>query len=150
MRDKKKKCSLCQLLKSLKNDFSKKKSNTDGKQNVCKECAKEVFHRYYIDNKEKHIENTTRRKNEQKEINRQFILDYFSTHPCIDCGETDARCLEFDHVYGNKLQNISSMMRNVCSVEAIKKEITKCEVRCANCHRKKTSKDFNWYKNAGS
>ena len=29
----------------------------------------------------------------------------------------------------------------------ILKEIEKCEIRCSNCHRKKTAKDFNWYHN---
>jgi hypothetical protein len=28
----------------------------------------------------------------------------------------------------------------------VKNEIEKCDVRCANCHRRKTAKDFNWYK----
>ncbi len=28
---------------------------------------------------------------------------------------------------------------------SIKTEIKKCDVRCANCHRRKTSKDLNWW-----
>ena len=32
------------------------------------------------------------------------------------------------------------------SSEKIKKEIEKCDVRCANCHIKKTIKQLKWYK----
>lgn len=142
----KKKCTLCHKNKLLNKDFSKKKSSPDGRQNICKECSRDISRKYYTDNTEKHKENTGRRKNEQKEINKQFVFNHLSTHPCVDCGETDVRCLEFDHVYGNKLQNISTMMKNVCSVEKIKKEIEKCEVRCANCHRKRTADVQGWYK----
>lgn len=146
MLDKKKQCSLCQLPKSLKNDFSKKKSSPDGKQNVCKDCAKEVSRQYYTDNKKEHKANVAKRKTEYKKILYTFLFGYFSSHPCIDCGETDVRCLEFDHVYGNKKSNISTMLKNVCSLDVVKCEIEKCEVRCANCHRKRTADVQGWYK----
>jgi hypothetical protein len=72
--------------------------------------------------------------------NKKFIQDYLATHPCIDCGETDPIVLEFDHVRGTKVSNVTDMSRRVHGINAIIKEISKCEVRCANCHRRITHK----------
>jgi hypothetical protein len=54
--------------------------------------------------------------------------------------------LEFDHVRGVKVRNISEMVRGKFSWRRILEEIEKCEVRCANCHRRKTARDFKWFK----
>lgn len=45
--------------------------------------------------------------------------------------------LEFDHLR-DKFLGISIMINNNYTWDKILKEIDKCEVRCANCHRKKT------------
>jgi L-lactate utilization protein LutB len=74
-----------------------------------------------------------------------LVLKYLQMHPCIDCGETDLTCLDFDHVKGHKVNDISGMISNTYSEENILKEIEKCEVRCSNCHRKKTAKERDWY-----
>ena len=79
-----------------------------------------------------------------KNKNRRFILEYLKLHPGVDCGETDPVVLEFDHIK-NKKKIISDMVTNH-SLDKIKEELLKCEVRCANCHRRKTAKDYNWYK----
>jgi hypothetical protein len=49
-------------------------------------------------------------------------------------------------VFGKKEYNISSMVTNRLSVEKIQKEIQKCEIRCANCHKRKTAHTNSWYK----
>ena len=56
----------------------------------------------------------------------RYLLAYFKTHPCKDCGEPDLVMLEFDHL-GDKKFNISAALpcRNWDSVLA---EISKCEV----------------------
>lgn len=78
------------------------------------------------------------------------MFDYFKTHPCVDCGENDYIVLEFDHVRSNKVASISSLIGSGYSVDTVKREIAKCEVRCANCNRRKTAKQFDWYANMGS
>ena len=68
----------------------------------------------------------------------QFLLEYFKTHPCLDCGERDPVVLEFDHLR-DKLFDISAALiqRRWSAVLA---EIAKCEVVCANCHRRRTAR----------
>ena len=68
---------------------------------------------------------------------RVFINNYLKGNPCVDCGEADTIVLEFDHVAGKDF-NISDATRKGVSMKRLKDEIAKCEVRCANCHRKKT------------
>jgi hypothetical protein len=46
--------------------------------------------------------------------------------------------LDFDHVKGEKKKAIADMVSNYYSIKTIKEEMRKCEIRCANCHRKKT------------
>jgi len=53
--------------------------------------------------------------------------------------------LELDHVYGEKEFNIGSMV-SMFSWTRILKELEKCVVRCANCHRRKTARDFKWFR----
>lgn len=71
---------------------------------------------------------------------RDFVRTYLETHPCLDCTESDPVCLDFDHVRGEKLGNICDMVYSSCRLETIQREIEKCDVRCANCHRKITAK----------
>jgi hypothetical protein len=78
--------------------------------------------------------------------NHNFIYNYLLTHPCVDCGETRPPVLEFDHINNDKEFNISHMVSSAFSIKRIEAEITKCEVRCANCHRIKTAKQYEYRK----
>lgn len=65
----------------------------------------------------------------------------------MDCGESDPIVLEFDHVQGKKRFSISECIYQNWSIEDLEKEMNKCEIRCANCHRRKTAKERDsWYK----
>lgn len=67
----------------------------------------------------------------------ELIRRYKLEHPCVDCGEEDPIVLEFDHRPGfEKSFNIGEARNfNLTKVMA---EMSKCDVRCANCHRRKT------------
>ena len=60
--------------------------------------------------------------------------------PDVICGESDPIVLDFDHVRGKKILNISRMVAQGHRWEQIEQEIEKCEVRCANDHRRATEK----------
>jgi len=59
--------------------------------------------------------------------------------PCADCGgEYPYYVMQFDHVAerGPKLFNLSD--RKYHTMQAIKEEVAKCDVVCANCHHIRT------------
>jgi len=143
---KKKKCTICKLPKSL-GDFNKKKSSLDGRQPHCRECNKKHSRAYYAANKKKHKKIVSERKWKVVYANQQYVFNFLKETGCCECTEKDPSVLEFDHVRGKKRGNLSTMIGVGCSLETIKKEIAKCDVRCANCHRRKTAKDQDWYKN---
>lgn len=143
----KKKCTICKDEKELE-FFSLNKTKKDGYNNICKLCSSKRSKKYYIDNREQHILVITERKNRVILENRIKIFDYFKLNPCIDCDNPNPIVLEFDHRDGvNKIACVGELVNKGCSWNTIKKEIDKCDVRCANCHRIRTSIQQGWYKN---
>jgi hypothetical protein len=69
-----------------------------------------------------------------------LLIEFFRTHPCVDCGETDPLVLEFDHL-GDKRFTISHNFSGR-NWQSILKEMEKCDVVCANCHRRRTARQF--------
>jgi 5-methylcytosine-specific restriction endonuclease McrA len=68
----------------------------------------------------------------------RLLLEYLAEHPCTDCGEDDPVTLEFDHLE-DKVFDISRGLRER-PWKAVQDEIDKCEVVCANCHRRRTAR----------
>ncbi len=113
---------------------------------VCKSCTAARSKQWYRDHPEAHRQNVDANRKSYLQQNREYAWNYLATHPCVDCGESDPVVLEFDHKSGSvKRDNVSSMLTQGYSLERVKAEIEKCEVRCANCHRKKTAKERKWH-----
>ena len=102
-----------------------------------KQRARDYSKKRYSENKSVYITRATSYAVGVRKRNKQYVIEYLKTHPCIDCGETDPVVLDFDHVRGKKVGNISIGVRS-WSLEKLKIEIDKCEVRCANDHRRIT------------
>lgn len=93
--------------------------------------------------RERHRNNRARYRQQA----REYIAAYLSEHPCVDCGERDPIVLTFDHVRGEKRDDIATMVGSGLSLETIKAEIEKTEVRCYNCHAIRThelSESYRW------
>lgn len=135
-------CFTCKFPKSL-DEFGNNKNNPGGKQNYCKECSRKKDKMHYQGSKKRRQKIRERNKDSRRR-HHQIMIDYLSQHPCVDCGESDIMCLDFDHVKGSKSHNVSQML--YWDEKAIMKEIAKCVVRCANCHRKKTCRERGWFK----
>lgn len=139
-----KKCELCKEEKSVE-EFNKKTKSKDGLQKMCRVCSNNISKAYYLNNKAHHVSNVRIRKRKQEEENIKYVALYLLSHPCVDCGEKNPIVLDFDHENVNdKMYNISDMITKGHSTLSIQKEIDKCYVRCSNCHRIKTAKQFNW------
>lgn len=98
---------------------------------------------FYERNRARYIAESAVRKAEQIKANHTFILEYLEANPCVDCGEADPVVLEFDH-RGDKRCSVSDAVRKGLGQKTIAAEIAKCDVRCANCHRRKTAGQFGW------
>lgn len=69
---------------------------------------------------------------------RQLIINIKNV-PCKDCNQKfPYYVMDFDHVRGRKKFNISQTLS--VRPETLMREIKKCEVVCANCHRIRTYK----------
>ena len=138
-------CSKCKTLKSIE-DFNFKLKSKGIYQSQCKSCTRKNIKNHYINNKKYYLDKTQKRNSELRlEINR-YVLEYFKSHHCTDCGESNPVVLEFDHRDGaQKEMSVSNFIR-ARKLNKIRHEVEKCDVRCANCHRKKTAKQFNWFK----
>ena len=64
---------------------------------------------------------------------------------CAVCGEKDPIVLEFNHLdMATKSFNLGESARLGMSLENLMREVEKCEILCANCHKRKTAKQLNW------
>lgn len=135
-------CVTCHEVKPL-DAFNVRRSARDGRQPRCRDCCKA----WYARNAAGHKVNTARRARKWRAETAKFLTDYFASHPCVDCGEADVRCLEFDHRPGvDKLDDVSKLIRHGYSLKRIEAEIEKCDVRCSNCHRRRTAERGGWWR----
>lgn len=139
-------CTSCQEEKP-KSAFSKNKAKKDGLQTTCKACKKEQQKFWYDTNKKAHKANVKKRNEFIIKENQAKIMKILLKSKCIDCGLQDPLVLEFDHRNRNdKSNNISTLAGSAYSWSKIEKEIAKCDVRCANCHRRKTHIENKCYR----
>jgi len=87
--------------------------------------------KWYAKNSKSEKAHVARRR---KEIKKWFI-EYKSGLKCNKCGENHPAALDFHHK-GDKDKGINFMTHWGYSIVRIKKEMSKCMVLCANCHRK--------------
>ncbi len=131
-------CTHCGKELDAEQDFNWKYKDRGIRHSRCKFCQSQASKQHYENNKQSYIDRNLIRNPLVREDNQRRIVTYLAFHPCIDCGQTDMRVLEFDHVRSNKSGHISKMVQVGYSWPTIEAEIAKCEVRCVNCHRIKT------------
>lgn len=88
----------------------------------------------------------TNRKEKKLIYNRKFrllrfeLLSKFKDVPCKDCGIKYPPCaMDFDHKDPIlKFKRVGALVGH--SINILKREISKCDVVCSNCHRIRTAR----------
>jgi hypothetical protein len=122
-------CSTC------KNEYE----NYGQRCSLCRPCKRAYDKQWYA----KQSKASKRRKqdlqNIRRETTRDWVRDYRKNKGCKDCGTDDFRVLEFDHLPEHEKEfNVADGVAIGYGKEKILKEMEKCEVVCANCHRIRT------------
>jgi hypothetical protein len=130
-------CGRCGESKPLDN-FAWRRKERGQRHNMCRPCHAAYHREHYLANKQRYVDQARERKQALRIERTKFLFEYFETHPCEDCGESDPVVLEFDHL-GDKLFDIGAALP-YRSWQSILEEIAKCDVVCANCHRRRTYK----------
>lgn len=94
---------------------------------------------------------TLRKQISQKKIrerNREWLIAYLLSHPCVDCGETNPIYLEADHRENKKFDVGKMVSSHHFSIKRLEEEMSKCDIRCCKCHRRKSliERDVEWVK----
>jgi hypothetical protein len=128
-------CSRCLEVKPA-SEFSMRGSSGGRPDTYCRPCRSEYGKEHYALNRRRYIDQTRVRNRRRYEERTAFLVDYFKQNVCTDCGESDPVVLEFDHLRDKEFDIASGIhYRSWIKVLA---EIEKCEVVCANCHRRRT------------
>lgn len=117
--------------------FAWRRRSKGQRDSLCRPCRSAYGKEHYAANRQRYIDLARERKQAAALERYRYLIEFFRDHPCVDCGERDPLVLEFDHL-GDKQFNVGAGFaeRNWDSILA---EIEKCEVVCANCHRRRTA-----------
>lgn len=126
-------CSICKedLPENSIHFASRKRKTKISFQGVCRECQKKYRKKHYEENKAKYIGKAAKYTSDICE----WLDEYKKDLKCENCGEDRYWVLDFHHKDPNiKDDEISNLKRKGNKGKLIK-EIEKCSVLCANCHR---------------
>lgn len=125
-------CRSCDTYKE-EQDFNRKGS---GYQSQCRLCQRAWYKNYY-DDVPKERERLLLKNKETRNKIRDKIKRIKEETPCTDCGNYFPYfVMDFDHQRNKKFTISNSIYSK--SWSEIEKEIEKCELVCANCHRIRT------------
>ncbi len=103
-----------------------------GYQSYCKDCRKVWFKAHYQENKTYYKE----RNKENKNNLRDWLNNYKHGLSCAICNETESCTFDFHHLDPTEKEYNISQLVGCNSRALLEKELSKCVLLCANCHRK--------------
>lgn len=104
---------------------------------LCRACKRAYNKVWYRENEGTHKIAVVATKQAIRDRNRRWLDDFKAKLSCVNCGEADPCCLDFHHREPEgKERALSDAIRRGWSIERLLEEVAKCDVLCANCHRK--------------
>ena len=142
-----KQCTRCGEVKAV-TEFTWKNEARGWRHRYCRMCHKAWNRGHYERNRATYIANAHRNTARYNAENFERLVAYLLEHPCVDCGEADILVLDFDHRDRSKKRMAVSSLVRYASWSALEVEIAKCDVRCANDHRRRTAHQLGYRKAA--
>ena len=140
-----KRCCRCGQLKPAE-AFSFKDRQRGILHSYCRACHATWNREHYERTRATYLATARRNNARYQAENLRRLVQYLLEHRCVDCDEGDPLVLDFDHRdRSTKRMAVSNLLRYT-SWAALEAEIAKCDVRCANCHRRRTAQQFGWRK----
>lgn len=128
-------CTRCGLAQDAA-AFAARNAGRGTLQSWCRACHRVVAAERWRKLTAEQQEAKRRRERERARRLRDALWRRLAGARCTDCGNDDPLVLEFDH-RGPKAGNIADLAVRR-SLTALEQELAVCEVRCANCHRRRT------------
>jgi hypothetical protein len=138
-------CARCHVGKPLA-EFLIKNASTGARVSYCTPCRHEYSREHYQKNVAAYVAKAKRQAAIDRPLNRAYVLAFLATHPCVDCGERDPVVLEFDHRDPAAKRSEVGRLIHSSTINRVREEIERCDVRCGNCHRIRTARQFGSYR----
>ena len=127
-------CAKCADTKE-DDDFGWKNKRAGTKDAYCRPCRRQYNKGHYRAQKGLYFNRNTRTLLKM----RAFLREQKEGKPCQDCGGVFPPCvMDFDHLDPKqKVKSVAELVQSG-SQKALLREIEKCDLVCANCHRIRT------------
>jgi hypothetical protein len=87
----------------------------------CKACQSVYARNHYVKDAATYKRRSFESNRRYRIRNRDYIVEYLRSHPCVDCGENDPVVLDFDHI-GRKDFDVSDLVRCSFGLDRVKSE----------------------------
>ena len=133
-------CPKCHKQRRLTSFYYRKRGPRAGEYyEKCKECMKLRGRSYYHLNRDRQLRLALIRRAQYRSSTKAYLVKV-KNKPCSDCGRKFPHyVMDFDHRDARtKHRDIARMVAGGWAMWKIEREIEKCDLVCANCHRIRT------------
>ena len=138
-------CARCHTEKPL-DAFPIKNRSRGTRVSYCVPCRSDYGKEHYRQNMSYYVLKAALARKRSRFINQGLVDEHLRAHPCVDCGETDLVVLDFDHVDPALKDAEVGRLQFETGPDRLRREMDKCVIRCGNCHRLRTARQFGWWR----